>query len=85
MAEGCCGLPMKCFRLGASSTFFCFIAEGKAEARGGPGEVGGLASGAELMECDPRLCEFEFGLLETASGERVFVNVTLTEKGSPAK
>jgi len=60
---GGCGLPIKCFRLGASPTPFCFISDARAEARGGPGEVGGLTSGAELMECHPRLRELELGLL----------------------
>ena len=50
-----------------------------------PGEVGGRAIGTELMECALRLwvCEAERGVV--ASGVRVFVNVIVTEKGSPAK
>jgi hypothetical protein len=85
---GCCGLPMRFFLRGASSIIpFCFVAEGKGTARlrGVPGEVGGLARGAELMECEPRLCEYGLGLAEIVSGDRVFVKVILTENGSPAK
>ena len=52
----------------------CFI----AETCGGPGEAGGLASGAELIECDLRLRVFEFGLLEIASCIR---KVDLDRKG----
>jgi hypothetical protein len=77
---------MRFFLRGASLIVpFCFAAEGTAALRGGPGEVGGLASGAELMECEPRLCDNELGLTETASGDRVFVKVIFTENGSPAK
>jgi hypothetical protein len=85
---GCCGLPIRCFLRGASSVVpFGFVAEGSGTARlrGVPGEVGGLARGAELMECEPRLCEYGLGLAETVSGDRVFVKVILTENGSPAK
>jgi hypothetical protein len=53
--------------------------------RGVPGEVGGRASGAELMECAPRLCVGAVTLEGPASDVRVFVNVIVTEKGSPAK
>jgi len=85
---GCCGLPMRFFLRGASSVGpLCFVDEDKGTAalRGVPGEVGGLARGAELMECEPRLCEYGLGLAETVSGDRVFVKVILTENGSPAK
>lgn len=51
--------------------------------RGVPGEVGGRASGAELIEWAPRL--WVCGLDGPESGDRVFLNVTVTENGSPAK
>lgn len=51
--------------------------------RGVPGDVGGLAIGAELIEWAPRLCEREVEGKD--SGLRVFVNVIVTAKGSPAK
>jgi hypothetical protein len=51
--------------------------------RGVPGDVGGRASGAELMECAARVCEYN--LWGGDSGERVFVNVIVAENGSPAK
>lgn len=55
-------------------------------ARGVRGEVGGLASGAELIECAARLCvDMEGRGAFVVAGCRVFVKVTVTEKGSPAK
>ena len=54
-----------------------------------PGDVGGLAKGTELIECAPRLCKCvaEYGADRggSDSGDRVFVKVIVTEKGSPAK
>ncbi len=78
------------FLLRGRSPFGLFVAAGEDTTnplRGVPGEVGRGARGAELMECDARLCVCELGLLDPpASGvDRVLVNVTLTEKGSPAK
>lgn len=56
---------------------------------GVPGDVGGLAIGAELIEWAPRLCVCDSDLWEAAtaalSGDRVFVKVIVTVKGSPAK
>lgn len=54
---------------------------------GVPGDVGGRARGAELIECAFRLCAWEWEMARDGpgSGERVFVNVIVTEKGSPAK
>lgn len=60
---------------------------------GVPGDVGGRAIGAELIECAARLCEYEPDAVRglrcapgaPASGERVFVKVMVTAKGSPAK
>lgn len=55
-------------------------------ARGVPGDVGGLANGAELMECAARLCVCDEAVRGGgASGARVFVNVIRTVNGSPAK
>lgn len=55
-------------------------------ALGVRGDVGGLARGAELMECAARLCAFTEGRGAAAVvGGRVFVNVTVTANGSPAK
>lgn len=53
--------------------------------RGVMGDVGGRASGAELMECAARLCECEADLLTGAFAVRMFVKVTVTAKLSPAK
>lgn len=53
--------------------------------RGVPGDVGGLASGAELIECAPRLCVCDCKRIGNDSALRVFVKVMDTEKGSPAK
>lgn len=55
-----------------------------ADGLGMPGDVGGLARGAELMEWAPRLCVL-FLVLGDDSGVRVFVNVIVTVNGSPAK
>lgn len=55
-------------------------------ARGVPGDVGGLANGAELMECAARLCVCDEAVRGGgASGDLVFVNVIRTANGSPAK
>jgi hypothetical protein len=57
---------------------------GVTKVRGVPGEVGGRARGAELMEWAPR--RWEGRVREGAEdGVRVFVKVIVTEKGSPAK
>lgn len=53
--------------------------------RGVPGDVGGLARGAELIEWAPRLCAWVWERLGSDSADRVFVKVMDTEKGSPAK
>lgn len=56
-----------------------------------PGEVGGLASGAELIEWAFRLCDLGTGaeagalLLLFGEGVRVLVKVIATVKDSPAK
>ena len=51
-----------------------------------PGDVGGLARGAELMECAPRLCVVRTAVVGGAGARcRVLVKVMRTEKGSPAK
>lgn len=62
----------------------CVGVGGSSAVRGVPGDVGGRARGAELTECAPRLCACLEGA-EEDSGERVFVKVIVTEKGSPAK
>ena len=51
---------------------------------GVPGDVGGLASGAELIEWAARVCVKDRGE-EDELGERVLMNVMVTENGSPAK
>ena len=75
--------PMSLFRAGMSRALLTGAETGvTAVGRGIPGEVGGLARGAELMEWTPRLCEFlTFG----DSGVRIFVKVIVTENCSPAK
>lgn len=73
---------MRPFLIGLSSPLRVCVGIAGAAVRGVPGEVGGRARGAELIEWAPRLC---VGLEVVASGERVFVNVMFTEKGSPAK
>ena len=52
---------------------------------GVPGDVGGLARGAELIEWAARLCVCDTVRGGTESGVRVFVKVIVTENGSPAK
>jgi len=75
--------PTSLFRAGMSRAWLTGVDTGASTVgRGMPGEVGGLASGAELMEWAPRLCEF---LTFRDSGVRVLVKVIVTEKGSPAK
>lgn len=59
--------------------------KGVIALRGVPGDVGGRASGAELIECAPRLCVCGLALDGPTSGERAFVKVILTENVSPAK
>ena len=49
------------------------------------GDVGGRASGAELIECTARLWVCESVRFAEGVGLRVFVNVTDIENGSPAK
>jgi len=49
------------------------------------GDVGGLANGAELMECEPRLCEAESVRFTASLLDLRFVNVISTENCSPAK
>lgn len=72
--------PMSLFRAGVSRAL---LTRGtSAVGRGTPGDVGGLARGAELIECTPRLCEL---LVFGDSGVRMFVNVIVTENCSPAK
>lgn len=57
--------------------------------RGVTGDVGGRARGTELIECAARLCAcvlVDAVLLDDAlTAVRVFVKVTVTTKGSPAK
>ena len=74
---------MRPFLLGVSSLAFEGAEKGIDGVRGVPGEVGGRARGAELMEWDPRLCEC--GLDGPACGDRVLVKVIVTANGSPAK
>jgi hypothetical protein len=51
-----------------------------------PGDVGGLANGAELIECAPRLCVVRIAAVGGGGARcRVLVKVMRTEKGSPAK
>ena len=63
--------------------------EATGVSRGVPGEVGGRERGAELILCAPRLCPSDDSGREegpdVADSERVFLNVIVTEKGSPAK
>jgi len=73
------------FLRGSSSTGLTRFADCANALRGVPGDVGGRARGAELMECTPRLRLYELVLDGPASGERVLVNVIATENGSPAK
>jgi hypothetical protein len=47
--------PMYPFLRGSSSTGFMRFADCVIALRGVPGDVGGRANGAELMECAPRL------------------------------
>lgn len=52
---------------------------------GVPGDVGGREMGAELMEWAFLRCVCDIAREGPGSGERVFVKVMVTEKGSPAK
>lgn len=55
------------------------------------GEVGGFANGTALIECALRLWWFPYGCVllreddAPGCGERVLVNVMVTERDSPAK
>lgn len=76
--------PISLFLVGTSQPLLGVRVKvlGSAVALGCPGDVGGLARGAELIECAPRLWVFlGFG----DSGVRVFVNVIVTVNSSPAK
>jgi hypothetical protein len=76
-------LPMNPFLTGTSSPFGRG-GMGVTRVRGVPGDVGGRARGAELIECAPRRWEGrEVDGVE--EGVRVFVKVIVTENGSPAK
>lgn len=78
--------PTSPFRTGASVLLLARAARGATGVTlGVPGEVGGRESGAELMECAPRLWPYTDGFEGPASAFRVFVNVIVTENGSPAK
>lgn len=77
--------PTNPFRVGASSPLCDLLGRLGTAVRGVPGDVGGRARGAELIEWAPRLCECVLGCEGPASGVRVFVNVIVTENGSPAK
>lgn len=92
LQRSCC--PISLFRVGRSWLLFGVRAMAVAvvggipvDGLGIPGDVGGLASGAELMEWEPRLCVLLLLLLLALgdSGVRVFVNVIVTVNGSPAK
>lgn len=78
-------LPMRPFLVSATVGSELRVGTAGSAVLSKPGEVGGRAIGTELMECALRLwvCEAERGVV--ASGVRVFVNVIVTEKGSPAK
>ena len=77
--------PISPFLRGTSIWASVFNRDGVFALRGVPGDVGGRASGAELIEWAPRLCVCGLGLDGPASGECVLVNVIVTENGSPAK
>ena len=48
--------PMKPFLTILVPPLFTRVGAAGTAVRGVPGDVGGLARGAELMECAPRLC-----------------------------
>ena len=77
--------PMSPFLAILAPPLFACVGIAGTGVRGVPGEVGGLASGAELMEWAPRLCVYDEVRTGKNSGLRVLVKVIVTENGSPAK
>ena len=77
-------VPIRPLRVGAEPLTGTYLGGAVRGLFGRPGEVGGRARRAELTECALRLC-VERGGATCAWGERTFVMVMVTERGSPAK
>jgi hypothetical protein len=77
--------PSSPFLTGVSSIVRERVGNAETGVVGMPGEVGGRAKGAELIEWAPRLWEWGADLVGAGSEVLVLVKVMVTENDSPAK